>query len=168
MKQKILIRDVKAKDSGRLTEIYNHYIRNTIVTFETDELTADDFAERLKIHPKSLPWLVIEEDGNIVGYCYAGPWKQRSAYARSVETSIYLDEKVCGKGLGKRAYSHLLAKIDDYHAILGGIALPNAASIALHEALGFRKSAHFHEIGRKFDRWIDVGYWQLLPRKGSK
>jgi L-amino acid N-acyltransferase YncA len=166
MEQDLIIRNAKAEDAARLAEIYNHYIRNTIITFEVDELTADDFADRLKAHPENLPWLVIEEDGNVVGYCYAGPWKQRSAYAHSVEASIYLDEKACGKGLGKRAYSHLLSKISDYHAIVGGIALPNAASVALHEALGFQKVAHFSEIGRKFDRWIDVGYWQLLPGKG--
>lgn len=166
MEKHLIIRNVKVEDAARLAEIYNHYIRNTVITFEVDELTANDFAARLEGHPKNLPWLVIEADGDVIGYCYAAPWKQRSAYAHSVETSIYLDEKACGNGVGKRAYSHLLSEVSGYHAIVGGIALPNAASVALHEGLGFQKVAHFPEIGRKFERWIDVGYWQLLPGKG--
>lgn len=166
--EELVIRDAEIADAARLAEVYNHYIRNTIITFEADELSAAEFAQRLKAHPANLPWLVIEERGRVVGYCYAGPWKQRSAYANSVETSIYLDQAVCSRGIGKRAYSSLLSKIGDYHAIMGGIALPNDASVALHEALGFRKVAHFREIGNKFERWIDVGYWQLLPGRTSE
>lgn len=157
------IRAVQTSDSKRMAEIYNHYVMNTIVTFESDPVDPNEFLKRLRAHPKHLPWYVFEDKGIVVGYCYAAPWKQRSAYANSLETSIYLDEQACGRGLGKRAYSYLLTTVDHFHAIMGGIALPNESSVALHEALGFQKVAHFREVGRKFDRWIDVGYWQFLP-----
>lgn len=162
---RVVLRDVIKADAERLAQIYNYYIENTIVTFETELVSSFDFEDRLAEHPDNLPWLVIEEQGRVIGYCYAAPWKQRNAYAHSVETSIYLDVAACGKGFGKLAYSHLLSLIDNYHAVIGGIALPNDASVALHESLGYRKVANFAEIGHKFGRWIDVGYWQLLPGK---
>jgi phosphinothricin acetyltransferase len=157
------IRAVEADDAARMAEIYNYYVENTIITFESEPVTPAEFLRRIGAHPEQLPWYVIEDSGIVIGYCYAAPWKQRSAYAHSVETSIYLDKGACGKGLGKRAYSFLIANLEHVHAIMGGIALPNDTSIALHEALGFQKVAHFKEVGRKFERWIDVGYWQLLP-----
>jgi L-amino acid N-acyltransferase YncA len=166
MEQELVVRSAAKEDVAGMAAIYNHYIRNTVITFELDELSDADFADRLASHPPELPWLAIEHDSALIGYCYAAPWKQRRAYGNSVETSIYLDEKVCGNGLGKRAYAVLLSKLGTYHTVIGGIALPNEASIALHEALGFRKVAHFYEVGYKFDRWIDVGYWQLMPEQG--
>lgn len=163
MEEELNIRAVQADDSTRVAEIYNYYVENTIVTFESKSVTPDEFLKRIRAHPEYLPWYVVEDKGIVVGYCYAAPWKQRSAYENSIETSIYLDKQACGKGLGKRAYSFLLANVDNFHAIMGGIALPNDSSVALHETLGFQKVAHFKEVGHKFDRWIDVGYWQLLP-----
>lgn len=162
------IRAVQDNDSARIAEIYNHYVKNTIVTFETEPLGADEILKRMRNLPEYLPWYVIEDKGNVVGYCYAAPWNQRSAYRNSVETTIYLDAQACGRGLGKRAYSHLLSGLNHAHAIMGGIALPNDTSVALHETLGFQKVAHFKEVGHKFDRWIDVGYWQLLPNSEAK
>ena len=99
------------------------------------------------------------------GYAYAAPWRARAAYRHSVETSIYLAPGAGGRGLGARLYRALFAALPSHvHAAIGGVSLPNPASVALHERLGFRKVAHFREVGRKFGRWIDVGYWQrLLP-----
>lgn len=162
MGEDLNIRAVQAQDSVRIAKIYNYYIENTIVTFESEPLDPDEILKRICAHPEHLPWYVVEDKGVVVGYCYAAPWNQRCAYANSLETSIYLDEQACGKGLGKRAYSYLLATLDNFHAIIAGIALPNDPSVALHEALGFQKVAHFRQVGHKFDRWIDVGYWQLL------
>ena len=111
----------------------------------------------------SLPWLVIEVDDSIGGYAYAAPWKERQAYENTVETTIYLRDGVSGQGLGSRLYSELLEELrsKSLHSALGGIALPNDASVRLHERLGFEKVGQLHQVGFKFDRRIDVGYWQL-------
>jgi phosphinothricin acetyltransferase len=116
------------------------------------------------VYAASLPWLVLEQTSEIVGYAYATPWKARSAYRYSAESSVYLAPASTGKGFGKQLYQALLAELRGagLHAINAGIALPNPASVALHEALGFQACAVFREVGYKFERWVDVGYWQLF------
>jgi phosphinothricin acetyltransferase len=110
----------------------------------------------------SLPWLVAESDGHIRGYAYATKWKARSAYRFSVETTVYLADGLGRQGLGSRLYEELfrLLKKQGIHAAIGGIALPNDASVALHEKLGMRKVAHFEQVGFKFGKWVDVAYWE--------
>jgi phosphinothricin acetyltransferase len=158
-----VIRHVSTADCDRLAEIYNHYILNTIVTFEEQAVTGADMAQRVQaIATTSLPWLVAEQAGRVVGFAYASRWKGRCAYRYSVESTIYLDPGLTGRGLGSRLYTALFDRLRELgmHSIIGGIALPNPASIALHEKLGLHKVAHFREVGFKFDRWVDVGYWQ--------
>jgi L-amino acid N-acyltransferase YncA len=160
-----MIRPVTPEDAGALCAIYNHYIDNTVITFEEVRVDAAELRARmLKVQKAGLPWLVAESDGAVVGYAYAGAWKERSAYRFSVESSVYLAHTHTGKGWGTRLYEALFAELrkTPVHAVLGGIALPNAASIALHEKLGMRKVAQFPEVGFKFGRWIDVAYWQLV------
>ena len=108
------------------------------------------------------PWLVAEARGQVLGYAYANQWKPRSGYRHTVESTIYLDPSHLGRGGGSALYASLLEMLRErgVHCAIAGIALPNAASIALHEKFGFRKVAHFRENGIKFGRWIDVGYWQ--------
>jgi len=110
------------------------------------------------------PWIVYEEKGIVIGYAYASSWKERSAYRFSVEGTVYLDKDQIGRGIGIKLYEHLLHELEknNIHYIIGGISLPNEASVALHERLGFRKCAHFKEVGRKFNQWIDVGYWEKI------
>ena len=153
--------------ASAIATIYNHYIVSTTVTFETERVTAADMHARIEeTQSSSLPWLVAEEGDRVLGYAYASKWKGRCAYRYSVESTVYLDAACIGRGIGKALYSTLIADLRErgMHAVIGGVALPNAASIALHEALGFRKVAHFEQVGFKQDRWIDVGYWQLLLR----
>jgi L-amino acid N-acyltransferase YncA len=102
--------------------------------------------------------------GKVVGYAYASKWKSRSAYRYAVESTVYLDPRFTGQGIGRHLYGSLIAELRQrsLHAVIGGIALPNPASIALHERMGFVKVAHFKEIGWKFNQWIDVGYWELI------
>lgn len=157
-----LLRPAEKRDAKAMASIYSHYILNTHATFETDPVDDSAFEHRLHDHPGKLPWLVLTDADSVLGYCYAAPWKARSAYARSVEVSIYMHPDAGGRGLGRWAYAQMLEQLGDVHAVMAGIALPNAASIRLHEALGFVKVAHFSEVGYKFGRWIDVGYWQLL------
>jgi len=160
-----MIRPTETKDTKQICDIYNHYILNTIVTFEEEAVEADSIQERIEqTQSNNLPWLVFEENDNVLGFAYASKWKSRCAYKHSVESTIYLAQDAMGRGLARSLYGQLLEDIKrrNIHAIIGGIALPNDASIALHERLGFEKVAHFKEVGFKFNEWIDVAYWELL------
>ena len=157
------IRDAVAADAPAIATIYNHYVAETVVTFEEDRVTASEMARRLAdVHAASLPWLVAEQGGEIAGYVYATRWKTRSGYRFSVEITVYLAPAATRRGVGSRLYAELFSRLQQrgVHAVIGGIALPNDASIALHEKFGLRKVAHFEEVGFKLGRWIDVGYWQ--------
>ena len=160
----IEIRPAGESDAAALAAIYNHYIDNTVVTFETDRVGARQMGQRVKeTAASSLPWLVAVRAGQLVGFAYASRWKGRCAYRYSVESTVYLDHAETGRGLGAPLYGALIEAIraEGMHSVIAGIALPNDASIKLHERLGFIKIGQFAEVGNKFDRWIDVGYWQL-------
>lgn len=159
-----MIRDIHINDSKALAAIYNYYISHTCITFEEIPVTENDIKERIQSHNLNLPWIVYEENGEIVGYAYATEWKSRSAYKFSVESTVYLKQGSQGKGIGTILYRELLNRIaqSNIHAVIGGIALPNDPSVALHEKLGFEKVAQFKEVGFKFGKWIDVGYWELV------
>jgi phosphinothricin acetyltransferase len=134
------------------------------VTFEEVPVTTGDIADRLRtVLDHGLPWLVAERDDVVVGYAYASPWRSRTAYRNSVEVSIYLAPPAARSGIGTALYEDLFArlKLKGVHAVIGGVTLPNPASVAFHEKMGMRKVAHFEEVGYKFERWLDVGYWQL-------
>ncbi len=152
-----------AGDAAAVAAIYNHYVAETIITFEEEPVGAPEFARRIGgVMDERLPYLVAERDGRILGYAYATKWRDRAAYRFSVETTVYLDPAEVGRGLGTRLYAELfpLLSARGVHAAMAGIALPNDASVALHERIGMRKVAHFEQVGFKLDRWIDVGYWQ--------
>jgi phosphinothricin acetyltransferase len=160
-----MIRMAAASDAAALAKIYNHYVRETIVTFEEEPVSDVEMARRLAdVQAASLPWLVVEEGGGVVGYACARPWKPRRGYRFSTEVSVYLDASQGGRGLGTLLYAQLLSELRTrgVHAAMGGIALPNDASVKLHEKLGFEKVAHFREVGSKFGEWIDVGYWEKI------
>jgi L-amino acid N-acyltransferase YncA len=159
------VRPATAFDAEALARIYNYYVLNTVITFEEEPVSAATMATRVAdVQSASLPWLVAEVDGVVVGYTYASKWKVRSAYRYSVETTIYLEQGREGQGLGTRLYSELLRILREQgiHAAMGGAALPNEASVALHEKLGFERVATFRQVGFKFQQWVDVAYWQIL------
>jgi phosphinothricin acetyltransferase len=161
----VVVRTAVAADSEAIARIYNHYVLNTVITFEEEPVSAQIMATRVaEIQASSLPWLVAEIDAAVVGYAYASKWKVRSAYRYSVETTIYLEHGRQGRGIGTRLYAELLAilRASGVHVAIGGAALPNEASVALHEKLGFERVATFRQVGFKHDRWIDVAYWQLV------
>jgi L-amino acid N-acyltransferase YncA len=167
----ILVREAAETDAGAIAGIYNHYVRRTIVTFEEVPVDGAEIARRMAaVRTACLPWLVAETGGRVAGYAYAGPWKPRVGYRFTVEISAYLDPAATGQGLGTALYTQLFEILHrcGIRCVIGGIALPNDASVALHEKFGMRKVAHFERNGIKFGRWIDVGYWQrLLPDEGS-
>ncbi len=128
-------------------------------------MLATEMARRIEdVQSASLPWLVAEEGSQILGYAYATQWRARSAYRFSVEITVYLAPEYTGRGIGSKLYGQLfpILQARGIHAVMGGIALPNEASVALHEKFGLRKVAHFEQVGFKFNQWIDVGYWQRM------
>jgi L-amino acid N-acyltransferase YncA len=151
-------------DAPAFCEIYNHYVLNSLFTFEEVALSVEEMAGRIRDITEKLPWVVLEDEGRIVGYAYAGPWKNRTAYRFSVESTIYVTDGISGRGYGSILYERLIAELRSrqVHVVLGGIVLPNDPSVALHEKFGFRQVARIPEVGWKFEQWVDVGYWQLI------
>jgi L-amino acid N-acyltransferase YncA len=162
---KVTVRSAAAADAEAMARIYNHYIQDTVITFEEEPVSAAVMASRMSdVQGLSLPWLVAELESVIVGYAYATKWKIRSAYRHSVETTIYLEQGCERRGIGTALYSGLLSVLRErgMHVAIGGAALPNEASIALHEKLGFEHVATFRQVGFKHGKWVDVAYWQLV------
>jgi L-amino acid N-acyltransferase YncA len=159
-----MIRNCTPADAASLCGIYNHYVRETVITFEETPVLEAEMAQRIADITATLPWLVWETDAGILGYAYARPWRPRAAYRHSVESTIYLAPHATGQGLGPTLYTALITEIRarNLHCVIGGVALPNPASVSLHEKLGFKKVAEFREVGFKLGRWIDVAYWELL------
>lgn len=162
-----MIRSVHLEDAEAIATIYNYYIENTTATFEEEAIDSEEMKKRISGIVSKYPYLVFEEEGAILGYAYGSDWKGRSAYKFTVESSIYLGPNAISKGIGSILYTALLKQLIalDFHAIIGGISLPNEASVALHEKFGFEKIALFKEVGFKFNKWVDVGYWQLITKK---
>jgi L-amino acid N-acyltransferase YncA len=161
----LVVRSALPENAAQVSEIYNHYIATSTITFEEDPVSASEMAARIReIQSLSYPWLVATAATDIVGYAYAGKWKVRAAYKHSCEITVYVRAGIERSGVGSALYAHLLPalKTCGVHAAIGGIALPNDASVRLHEKFGFQKCAHFREVGFKFNRWIDVAYWQRV------
>ena len=157
------IRSADTGDGEAIAGIYNHYIQTTVVTFEEEDVSGQEMGERIQeTQSAKLPYLVAERGGEVIGYAYASKWKGRCAYRYTVEATVYLNPDATGGGIGSALYTELFKQLKElnYHMVIGGISLPNEGSIALHEKFGMKKVAHFEEVGYKFDRWVDVGYWQ--------
>ncbi|MGI4859677.1 MAG: arsinothricin resistance N-acetyltransferase ArsN1 family B [Janthinobacterium lividum] len=161
-----MIRPATSADASVIAAIYNHYVSSTTITFEEEAVVQDEMASRIESVSAQLPWYVYERDGEVIGYAYATPWRARSAYRFSVETTVYVASGYARQGVGLQLYTALIDALRgrEIQVVLGGIAQPNPASVALHESLGFEKVAHFKRVGRKFEQWIDVGYWELQLR----
>jgi phosphinothricin acetyltransferase len=161
----IAIRPATGADAPALADIYNPYVVETTVTFEEAPIAPSEMAARVaEANGAGLPFLVAAASGVPVAFACASKWKGRCAYRHTAETTVYVGRDHWRCGLGTALYVKLLALLQQagFHAAIGGIALPNEASVALHERLGFGQVARFREVGFKFDRWIDVGYWQRL------
>lgn len=162
---KMKIRKAQVKDAEQIAEIYNYYIENSHHTFETELLTSDEMLRRMNETMKIYPFFVAENFcGEISAYAFASQYKSRCAYKNSAEISVYVKNGLGGRGIGTKLYEKLLTALlqTEVHAIIAGIALPNDASVKLHERFGFEKVAHFREVGFKFEKWVDVGYWEFI------
>ena len=158
-----MIRQITPNDFDAIANIYNHYVSNSVISFEEIPVSTAEMKARVNnVLTKGLPWLVAEKAGEVIGYAYACQWKLRSAYKNSVEVSVYLSHLKTSQGVGTALYETLFEQLKGrFHTAIGGITLPNPASVALHEKFGMRKVAHFKEVGFKFEQWLDVGYWQV-------
>jgi len=152
-----------ARDAGRVAEIYRPAVEATIASFEEAAPDADEMGRRIRTTLERTPWLVAEADGLVVGYAYADRHRERPGYRWSVNISVYVADGHGGRGIGRRLYDELLAILrrQRFVNVYAGIALPNPASVALHEAIGMRRTALYERVGFKFGAWHDVAWYAL-------
>jgi phosphinothricin acetyltransferase len=167
---KVNVRPATEQDLGQLNDIYNRYVVETHFTFDIEPMTIEARREWFAHYDSTGRHRVLVgvSDAKVIGYACSSRWRPKPAYETSVETSIYLAPDAVGRGIGTKLYEELFKQLqrEDLHRAYAGIALPNQASIALHERVGFKRVAHFTEQGRKFDRYWDVG-WYEKPLGGS-
>jgi phosphinothricin acetyltransferase len=165
-----VIRLATANDFAAIAAITNHYIRTTAIHFAYEDVAADELRALWRQHEAIYPWLVAETGRAVVGYAKSGSFRARTAYLWTTETGIYLAPEQRGRGLGRQLYSRLLdvLRAQGFHSVIGGIALPNDTSVRLHERLGFVPCGTVQRAGRKFDRWHDVGFWQLFFQEAAR
>jgi L-amino acid N-acyltransferase YncA len=163
------IRLARPDDGEAVAAIYAPIVRETAISFETTEPTAAEMAARIAGVNKAHAWLVAEDAGEVTGYVYAGRHRDPGAYAWSTNTSVYLRADARGKGLGRTLYHALFTILtaQNYRTAFAGIALPNAASVRLHESVGFKHLGTYAQVGFKFGRWHDVGWWQQPLVEGT-
>ena len=156
----MIVRDATAKDAPSCAAIYAPYVRDTVITFESDPPDEAVMAGRIADAQRTHAWLVAERDGEVAGYAYAGPWKARPAYRWSCEVTVYVTAGAQRGGVGRALYEALFARLAErgYRTVVGGLTLPNDASLGLHRALGFEPVGTFPRIGFKLGRWRDVHY----------
>jgi phosphinothricin acetyltransferase len=168
------IRPGRRADVPAILAIYNHYVRTTAITFDVEEVTLEArlaWFEHYAATGRHRLFVAEAEDGQPIGYATSSPFRPKAAYATSVETSVYVHPDAVGRGIGRALYDALFAALagEDVHRAYGGVALPNAASVALHHRLSFREVGVYREVGRKFDRWWDVAWFEkeLPGRDGA-
>lgn len=163
-----LIRPARADDGAALAAIYAPYVLETAISFEVEPPTPAEMSERIVATLATCPFLVFEIDGDVVGYAYAGPHRARSAYRWSVDVTVYATPHLHRRGVGRALYEELLDQLtrQGFHTAFAGIALPNDKSVGLHEAVGFRHLGTYREVGFKFGKWHDVGWWSRRLHDG--
>lgn len=158
-----LIRKVKIEDAKMISDIYSYYVDHTTITFEIVPPNLFEMERRIADTITSFDWLVYELDKKIIGFAYYTKFKERKAYDFSCETTVYVHNQFTGQGIGSGLYRQLIDRLNQtqFAVAIGGIALPNKASIKLHEKMGFKNVGILKNVGRKFNTWIDVDYWEL-------
>jgi phosphinothricin acetyltransferase len=169
----MLIRDADpALDAGACAAVYEPFVTDSAISFEETPPDAAEFANRIERITRRHPWLVAELDGEVVGFAYGSPHRERAAYRWAADVSVYLAAKAHRRGIGRELYQTLfeLLKRQGLQTLCAGITLPNEASVGLHEALGFRRIGVYRRIGFKRGCWRDVGWWQLelLPANSPR
>jgi L-amino acid N-acyltransferase YncA len=157
-----LIRLATEDDAEAIAAIYAPYVRETAISFELEPPDAAAFRAKIRDVLRLAPWLVRIDDGAVTGYAYASRFRARPAYRFTVETSVYVRADARGRGVGRSLYEDLLPRLvhQGFRRAIAGMTLPNTASAALHQALGFERVGAFHQVGFKFGRWHDVEFWE--------
>jgi len=157
------IRIATVADAGAVAAVYAPYVTETVISFEADPPGEAEMAGRMARIAAACPWLVYDVDGEVLGYAYAGPHAERAAYRWSVDATVYVARPAHRQGIGRALYERLEAilKLQGFHTAYAGITLPNAASVGLHEARGYRPVGVYREVGYKMGAWHDVGWWGL-------
>lgn len=165
----IRVRAATTADAEGVAAIYRPFVAEDATSFELAAPDACAMADRIERTIRTHPWIVATEDDAVVGYAYATPFRAREAYRWCVETSVYVDRTRTGQGHGRRLMTVLISLLDDlgFHEAVAGVTLPNAASVRLHESLGFAEVGVFPRSGWKFGRWHDVGFWSRSVREGT-
>jgi phosphinothricin acetyltransferase len=163
------VRDASELDAEACAAIYAHYVTDTAITFETDPPPPAEMARRIATAVRTHAWVVLEDDGRVVGYAYGGPYKARAAYRWSCEVSVYLEAGRRRTGAGRALYDALLTRLADrgYRTAVAGMTLPNAASVGLHRAMGFEPVGTYRRIGWKHGTWHDVAWTQRTIAAGQ-
>ena len=163
------VRLARPGDGDALAAIYGPMVATTAVSFELDPPSGAEMARRMASTLPAYPWLVMDAGDAVVGYAYAHRFHERAAYDWTVETSVYVDAGTRGRGVGRALYTALVSALvaQGYRRALAGIALPNPASVRLHESVGFRHVGDYRGVGWKFGAWHDVGMWELDLQPGG-
>lgn len=158
------VRPATETDLLSIHEIYNYYVHTSTCTFQLDPEPFDERLSWFRQHSELHPVIVAESDGEIIGWGSLSPWKERAGYAGTVEASVYVRHDCHRRGVGKAILGDLIkrARKLGHHVLIGGACTDHPGSIALQESLGFERVAHFRETGRKFNRWLDVVYLQMI------
>lgn len=156
------VRDATEGDAAACAAIYAPYVTDTVITFESDPPTPSAMAERIAAAMRTHAWMVLEDDGRVVGYAYGGPFKSRAAYRWSCEVSVYLEQGRRRTGGGRALYDALFDRLAErgFRTAVAGMALPNEASVGLHRAMGFEPVGTYRNIGWKHGTWHDVAWTQ--------
>ena len=160
----IEIRTATPADAEVIQRIYAPIVANTAISFEEELPSVAEMARRISSTSQTHPYLVATQDGTVCGYAYASSHRERAAYRYSVDTTVYVAPEAQRTGVGVALYRELLPELKrrGFHMTYAGIALPNPGSVALHESVGFKPLGVYREVGFKFGRWHDVGWWQRL------
>jgi phosphinothricin acetyltransferase len=160
-----------SSDASGILAIYEPIVRETAISFELEPPTLVEMQARIEAVGAIFPWLVADSDDGILGYAYANHHRERPAYQWSVDVSVYVAEPARGRGVARALYEQLLSLLVElgYYTAYAGIALPNDASVALHESIGFKPIGIYRNVGHKLGKWHDVGWWQreLRPYSGE-
>lgn len=159
-----MIRSVKPDDAAEIAAIYNKYVTETTISFETEPVLASEMRERIAAISSRFPYFVCEHDGQVVGYCYAHLWKERAAYAHTFETTIYVASDCRGQSIGTKLMRHLIdaCRKQGARVLIACITDGNKPSVAMHAKLGFKQVSQFEKVGMKFGQELGVTDMELL------
>jgi L-amino acid N-acyltransferase YncA len=163
----LTIRTATIADAAACLEIYRPFVETTAVSFETVIPAVEEFAARIENSLSAWSWLIAEKDGNCIGYAYGHSHRERAAYRWSVEVTIYVDSGHRRQGVGRQLYGQLFRDLErlGYCNAYAGVTQPNESSMSLHRSVGFDYIGTFRSVGRKFDRWHDVAWFQRKLRE---